>query len=573
MTEKSYEASSWSSRVWEKYPDISQELFWVYKKRYLSEKKEITDKIYDKIKDLKDFLLWLMGSSPKKSPEVQYDELKLSQVARDFLDRNHTELKWENPDRACIVIFSPGGIQWKNQAKQLCIPRKNPDNKPIQVDWFTLVPVPKSNGYNTEYIIKDREGRSWNQLAILFPAKNPKFTRKKKLQEEQIQLKKEIVASNATLSYLPKKKVAERDNLGKKIRWLQEQLAQNKAKIDAIWSQQQYIHFTYISYRESLNTEKNRKQGFEYLATAMQKTYSHPIEKKTLGNMNSNIPWSSISDAIPWQYPGILNLIERMDFEVYFDSTGKTLKSKDSISTLMDTQLCRSLTTFWVNTSQAFNWQRSPVWAQGVWQIMPGTYQRFHNPMPTEKNPNPERKYMPLFPESDFDIASRDHETSFRLQIAHFDNQIFQFPDTIKKNWKELIWNPKTSIGIVALLAAGYNGSMTRIMEEVFGKEYKKSTLDLADCKQRLSVKSIVNAMEKSKNQDIALIYESNKQKPYRDKKTKKLIQPPDLPLNKEQQEKIQKRIATYKESMTYVLKAEYVWGYLVKKYPDTFKM
>jgi len=34
-----------------------------------------------------------MGSSPKKSPEVQYDELKLSQVARDFLDRNHTELK------------------------------------------------------------------------------------------------------------------------------------------------------------------------------------------------------------------------------------------------------------------------------------------------------------------------------------------------------------------------------------------------------------------------------------------------------------------------------------------------
>ena len=113
---------------------------------------------------------------------------------------------------------------------------------------------------------------------------------------------------------------------------------------------------------------------------------------------------------------------------------------------------------------------------------------------------------------------------------------------------------------------------MTRIMEEVFGKEYKKSTLDLADCKQRLSVKSIVHAMEKSKNQDIALIYESNKQKPYRDKKTKKLIQPPDLPLNKEQQEKIQKRIATYKESMTYVLKAEYVWQYLSRKHPDTFK-
>lgn len=202
---------------------------------------------------------------------------------------------------------------------------------------------------------------------------------------------------------------------------------------------------------------------------------------------------------------------------------------------------------------------------------MPETYQLFHNPVATEKYPNPERKYMPLFPEPDFDIAARDHETSFRLQIAHFDNQIFQFPDTIKKNWKELISNPKTSIGIVALLAAGYNGSMTRIMEEVFGKEYKKSSLDIAECKQKLSVKNIVTAMDRAKERDIAAILETRKQKPYQDKKTKKLVQPPDLPLTQEQQEKIQKRTATYKESMTYVLKADYVWQYLSKKYPDKF--
>lgn len=567
MVTKSPESSSSVLRAQEKSPDVSQELFWMYKKRYLIEKKGITDKIYDQIKNL----LWLIWSTPEKTPEPKYDELRLSHIAREYLDKNHTELKWENPDRACLIIYFPGWSKEKSNAKQICIPRTNPDNKTLQVSGFTLVPVPKSNGYNTEYIIKDKDGRLWNQLAILFPAENPKYTRKRLLQEEQILLKKEIIASEKTLSYLPQKKKEERENLGKKIRWLQEKFTQNRPKIDAIWNQERYIHFTYIPYRESLNTEKNRKQGFDYLADTMQKTYEHSVGKKTLWSMRSNISWIPIAEAIPWQYPWILNLIERMDFEVYFDSTGKALKSKDSIDSLMSTQLSKSLTTFWVNTSDAFNWQRSKVWAQGVGQIMPETYQLFHNPVATEKYPNPERKYMPLFPESDFDIAARDHETSFRLQIAHFDNQIFQFPDTVKKNWKELISNPKTSIGIVALLAAGYNGSMTRIMEEVFGKEYKKSSLDIAECKQKLSVKNIVTAMDRAKERDIAAILETRKQKPYQDKKTKKLVQPPDLPLTQEQQEKIQKRTATYKESMTYVLKADYVWQYLSKKYPDKF--
>lgn len=89
---------------------------------------------------------------------------------------------------------------------------------------------------------------------------------------------------------------------------------------------------------------------------------------------------------------------------------------------------------------------------------MPSTYALYRN----------NSKYGPLFPESDFDIAARDHETSFRLQVAHFDDQIHQFPDVIKKNWTVLIRDKDTRIGIISLLAAGYNGSMKRIMDEVF---------------------------------------------------------------------------------------------------------
>ena len=47
--------------------------------------------------------------------------------------------------------------------------------------------------------------------------------------------------------------------------------------------------------------------------------------------------------------------------------------------------------------------------------------------------------------------------------------RFFQFPQAIKKNWKTLISDPSTQIGIIALLAAGYNGSMKRIIEEVLG--------------------------------------------------------------------------------------------------------
>lgn len=80
-----------------------------------------------------------------------------------------------------------------------------------------------------------------------------------------------------------------------------------------------------------------------------------------------------------------------------------------------------------------------------------------------------------------------------------------------------------------------------------------------------------MKAMEQAKDRDIASIHDANKPKPYKDKKTKKLIYPKEHPLSKEQQEKVQKRMAMYKESMTYVLKAEYVWQYLSKKYPEQF--
>ncbi len=153
--------------------------------------------------------------------------------------------------------------------------------------------------------------------------------------------------------------------------------------------------------------------------------------------MRSNVQGMTIGEELPWQYPFILNLVERMDFEVYFDKTGKVLKSKKDIDALMESQLGRSLTTFGTNTSNSFNWQRNEkTHAQGVGQIIPSTYKLY------EKS----NRYGVLFPEEDFDIATRDHETSFRLQISHFDDQAYQFPKFIKDNWKSLMKDPQMNI-------------------------------------------------------------------------------------------------------------------------------
>ena len=427
--------------------------------------------------------------------------------------------------------------------------------------------MPKSNGYNTEYEIKDDKGNSWNQLAILFPAENPKFKKKKQI-EEKIQIASQTIQlQGAKLSKLPRTKntLETRKQLQWDIERLNGQIAQLRIQYAQLGNPDMYVHFSYIPYREKLNTPENQKLGFDYLVDTMKKTYEHNVAGTSLWKIKSNA-WVrrqeiTIQEALPWQYPLILNLVERMDFELYFDSTWKNLKSQNITSPMVDMQIQKSLTTFWANKSDAFNWQRSRVWAQWVWQIMPGTYQRFAH----------DGKYNVLFPETDFDIASRDHETSFRLQVAHFDDQIFQFPEIIKNNWKKLISDPKTWIGIIALLSAGYNGSMVRIMREVFGDDFKDCKLNEEDCQKKLPVKNIIWAMEKSKDEAIAKIRATNKPRMVKDRKTWKTSNLPPLPLSKEQNDKIHTITARYKESMTYVMKAEHVWNYLKKKYPNKF--
>jgi hypothetical protein len=114
---------------------------------------------------------------------------------------------------------------------------------------------------------------------------------------------------------------------------------------------------------------------------------------------------------------------------------------------------------------------------------------------------------------------------------------------------------------------------MKRIVDETLGDIIANPPPDkeslMRAYRERLSPESIMRAMRIAKDRDIVDIHESYKPKPKRDKKTKKLITPPEQPPSREEILAVQKRTATYKESMTYVLKAQYVWWYMKKEYPS----
>ncbi len=149
---------------------------------------------------------------------------------------------------------------------------------------FSLTPVPKSNGYNTEYIIKDAEGNNWTQLAILFPAENPKFARKRTFQTDLLLTERQVAELTAQLKKLPKTKntLQKRKDLQSKILEMRGRGSELRRKIGVLDDPEKYTHFSYIPYREGLNTPENQKKGFDYLSDTMRKTYDHSVGNSSI---------------------------------------------------------------------------------------------------------------------------------------------------------------------------------------------------------------------------------------------------------------------------------------------------
>ena len=183
----------------------------------------------------------------------------------------------------------------------------------------------------------------------------------------------------------------------------------------------------------------------------------------------------------------------------------------------MQEQLERALATLGVNGENTYTHQRNTrTRAAGIAQITP------------EGQDHMTRRYgSSILPVNDFipdhTIGPSDPVQSLRFMQVHLIDQIQeQLPSkSVKLQWGNIMANESTRLGMYGLLAAGYNGSMSRVVGEALG--------------------------EKASKQSPEAIYEKLK-----------------LPT-------IIKNVGGNMETLTYVMKFAFVWRYLEAKYPQDF--
>ncbi|MDD3144800.1 MAG: hypothetical protein PHV23_01670 [Candidatus Gracilibacteria bacterium] len=546
-----------SSEILEEYRRVKSE-------NGVNEVKEETENWVTKI--LKG--IGFFSESKEKGSKIneEVDIYLLSRVTKEYIDKHKVTIIGNDSGKAFLLTYYKKPKSKTPEIIYLPISPINPKNEILEVHkgttTFSVSPYIKSNGYNTEYNISSNKGGELYQLSILYPAEYGEYAKelekKKNLEAKRNSLKKE---ENDLKVSEKSKKVKDKKRHKLLYNSISEINTELKELDKKLLSKKDFKYFSYIPYTHGIDTYRNQKKGLNYLVNEMKVTYNS-IFKQKLGDYRSSINGLSIKDAIPENFPLVLNVIERMDFLEYFEKDGITLKDKKTIEEIMTSQINRSLTTFGLNLEDSFNWQKSPVGAEGVGQIMPGTYNLFRN---TEK-------YGVFLPESNFSKAARDHETTFRLQISHFDDQIIQIPPVIKQNWNDVLNDKHTRIGLNALLAAGYNGNMKKVVSKVFLGIDSDAGLEIY--KKRLHPENIIIAMKKYRDNKISLL-ESEINITRSKIKLSKLSKHQIEVLNSQIKEKQDEIIAinnTYKESMTYVLKTEFVVNYLMKNFPNEFK-
>lgn len=548
--------------------NLSSEILEEYKrikgKNWLNEVKEETENWVTKI--LK--WIWFFNESKEKWSKIneEVDIYLLSRVTKEYIDRHKVTIIWNDSWKAFLLTYYKKPKSKTPEIIYLPISPINPKNETLEVHkWtttFSVSPYIKSNWYNTEYKISSNKWWELYQLSILYPAEYWEYAKELEKKQNLEAKRNNLVKEENNLKVSEKsKKVKDKKRhklLHNSISEINTELKELDKKLS---NKKDFKYFSYIPYTKWVDTYRNQKRWLDYLIKEMKITYNSIFQKR-LGDYRSTIPGLSIENAIPENFPFVLNIIERMDFLEYFEKDWITLKDKKTIEEIMISQINRALTTFWLNLEDSFNWQKSSVWAEWVWQIMPWTYNLFRN---TEK-------YGVFLPEGNFSKAARDHATTFRLQISHFDDQIIQIPLIIKQNWNEVLNDNHTRIWLNALLAAGYNWNMKKVVSKVFLGIDSDAWLEIY--KKRLHPENIIIAMKKYRDNKISLL-ESEINITRSKIKLSKLSKHQIEVLNSQIKEKQDEIIAinnTYKESMTYVLKTEFVVNYLMKNFPNEFK-
>ena len=369
------------------------------------------------------------------------------------------------------------------------------------------------NGYNSEYVITFSDGQLWKMIGVIFTANNPQIrmreARVKRLvveierREDKVsEMQKKLNSVEKALHpKLEKKKATEKwkkpkQSTGNHFSWeKKDALIAEKTSLEAgiksrnesivrakeervilereIWELQRsnpLMPLPYIPYNEEKNTPEMRQKGMIYLGRWVTEAY------RTIASADPEDSRDFITHT-PASVVLLLNLVERMDYHEYIDQksprsinrtvwTGKKqkpfiepaviMKDRETREAVMERQLTRSLTVFGLNGPRSYNAQISLPGASGVAQLMPETYNSLRKKYP---------KMLEKTPESFYEWAIR-HDVALQYQAIHIYDQYRQFPSWIRTRWDEIMRDPRTRLGIMTILACGYNGTMKRVIQE-----------------------------------------------------------------------------------------------------------
>lgn len=430
----------------------------------------------------KDTIQWLCELKTivfETNEEKTYTQMKELLQAQKYLAE---KVSAQDENEVLIIVKSPS-----NKFHLVKVPRSFWEKQKlnVEIEWkkISLEAVPKTNGYNTEYIINEWASE-WKQIAILFTMISPEWTKQKKILEN-IEIEKDSIINE--IKKAKKIDVSLRQKLLKEKKepqsswWkhkklkitphTQKDIEKNKEKLILLYWElkeiesktkteteilkniKKLIDFPYTPYNRLYDKEETRSHWFSYINNGTKSSFEKLWNEKSLvGTKDKKL---EIKEAFSHDIASVLNIVERMDFYTYFERDGTTLKSKNELNEIMNKQIWKALTTIALNQNGAFNWQRSKVWALWIWQFMPKTYE------------NLKERYKNIFEENlNFENGAKDHSTSFRMQALHFHEESRAMPKWIKENWSEILKDEKAKIWLYALIAAGYNWSITRVVKE-----------------------------------------------------------------------------------------------------------